>query len=69
MLPDRTSLMAALATLHGPGLLVCARVLAQRIEEPYEDDFRGLLIAWAVSLTVMPMALLATSWAIAVLNL
>lgn len=62
-------LLAAFAALHGPGLLVCARVLARRIEEPYEDGFRGLLIAWAVSLTVMPMALLATSWAIAVLNL
>lgn len=57
-------LMAALATLHGPGLLICARVLVQRLGEPYGDSFRGLLIAWAVSLTVMPMALLATSLAI-----
>jgi hypothetical protein len=61
-------LTAALATLHGPGLLVCARVLARRIEQPYEDGFRGLLIAWAVSLTVMPIALLATFWATKVLN-
>jgi hypothetical protein len=61
-------LIAAFATLHGPGLLVCARVLAWRIEEPYEDGFRGILIAWAVSLTVMPIALLATFWATKALN-
>ena len=67
--PPVPLLITALATLHGPGLFACATVLARRIEEPYGDGFRGLLIAWAVSLTVMPIALLTTLWASKALNI
>ena len=49
-------------TLHGPGLLFSALILAAKIEEPYQDGLRGILFAWIVTLIVMPTTVSTTYW-------
>ena len=59
-------LVAALAALHGPGLVVCGAVLSKRIGESYMG-FCGFVIACAVSLATVPASLAAAIWAAAIL--